>query len=694
MRRLLLFLALAGVALAQTDAPPELDQPFAPDSMPPIGAPPVNLHGNLKVVFSGATSFSEAALRQGIARQIRTIEELGLDEPDAYDAMFFLESFYRKHGYAQAEGTYAIVGPWELHLTIEEGPLFHVGSVNFIGNHAFDAATLTKYLLGPIRERYPRIRDNLRLPLVEADIFSGADLVRRLYASSGYLEAEVDPPVINLDTAQTSATIELTIREGIAYRFGDIRFTGEPGLPREELLSVIAKQTQDVYTDGRLAAAGRTLDDYLTKRGHFLATVVPSSDLTAARDGQVPVTFHIEAGAVFRFDGVTVTGTEGVRPSFIQKRMQRLTGQVYSPRAIDKTFRELIQTGLFRNVRITPEVIPGDQVRLDVTVEEALPKEFGFGLGYASFYGGIVSLSYRDLNFLRNGRPFSVNLEANQRGFTGEVLYTDPWFLDSDYELRLRLYALNERLKGYSKNEIGFRPTLSRHLASHWKVSGFVNAKAVVTYDVEIEPESLVGKTDYSVFSIGLSQTVDYRNNPALPTRGFIFSTSIEVAPAGVGEVSFVRGLARFSYYLPITARSALALGARGGVIAPLSNQELPIDERFFNGGATTVRSFSELTLGPKDRAGYPLGGEGFTVFNIEYTFPLIGDLYGAVFVDAGNVIADAGDFGIEEMRYAVGAGLRYNLPIGALRFDYGLNPSPRDGEAQGAFHFAVGVAF
>ena len=48
----------------------------------------------------------------------------------------------------------------------------------------------------------------------------------------------------------------------------------------------------------------------------------------------------------------------------------------------------------------------------------------------------------------------------------------------------------------------------------------------------------------------------------------------------------------------------------------------------------------------------------------------------------------------VEDMRYAIGGGLRYNLPIGAIRLDYGLNPSPAPGDAQGAFHFAIGVAF
>jgi len=694
-RALLLFLGLATAALAQTDAPPELDQPFAPDTMPPVGAPtPPPQRGRLNIVFSGNTAFTERQLRTGLARQIQTIEQYGLDEPNAYDAAFFLDSFYRQHGYAQVESNYQIAGPWELRLAVHEGPLARVGAITFEGAAGYDTKTLTDYLLGPTRERYPRIRKDINLPFVEADIFNGADLVRRLYASGGYLKAEVDPPEITFNDGQTAANITLAIREGMQYRFGAIRFSGSDLYPREKLLEIVNAQTKDIYTDARLAAAGRALEDYFIRHGHFTATVTPVADAAASKDGLVPAEFQISAGPVFHFDGITVAGTKGVKPSFVQNRMRRLTGQTYSPAAIDKTFRELIQTGLFRNVRITPAAIPGDQVRLDVAVEEAKPKEFGVGLGYASFFGAIVSASYRDLNFFGSGRPFSVNVEWNQRGLSGELLYTDPWLFESDYQMRLRLYALNATLKGYAKNEVGFQPTFSRFLTEHWKLSAYLTLKGVAINKIDIEPSDLVGQQDYNVLAFGFTQTLDFRNNPTLPTRGYILSTTVEVAPNGIGDIAYFRALGSFSYYLPITAKSTLALGARGGVISDLNGNGLPIDERFFNGGATTVRSFSELTLGPRDHQGYPLGGQFFTVFNAEYTFPLIGDLYGAVFVDAGNVISDAGDAGFEDMRYAIGAGLRYNLPIGAIRFDYGLNPDPHPGEAQGAFHFAIGVAF
>jgi outer membrane protein insertion porin family len=694
MRTLIFFLLLTGSLLAQDDSPPEYESPADPDLLPPLDAPLPDLKGKLAVSFVGATAFAKNQLRTGIIRQIQTIEQFGLDAPNAYDARYYLEAFYHNHGYAHAEVADTIEGPWSLRLTIKEGPRALIGDIHITGNHTFTTEALMKYLLGPLREANPRIRKITDLPVDDEALYGGTDLIRRFYASSGYLNANVEAPVITYNAEQTSATIELTLTEGIAFRFGAIHFTGSPALPRQEMLAVMAKQTKSIYTNGRLDAATRALEDLYQKRGYFTSTVLPSADPETARDGMVPVTFEIEAGPIYHFSGVTVTGNERVKPSFIQRRLRNLQGKPYNPAAIEKSFRELNQTGLFQNLRMVTEAEPGDAVRLDVTVEEAKTKEFSFGLGYASYYGGLLSASYRDLNFLGNSRPFSVNLEASQKSLNGDILYTDPWWFDSDYKLQARLFANNEDLKGYSTIAFGVQPTISRDLTEHWNVSTFVIAKYVTTYDIEIKPASLVGREDYSVVSIGFTQTLDYRNSPTLPTRGYIFSTTVEVAPQGLGDVSFVRGLGRFSYYLPVTTKSTFALGARAGVIAPLGGQGLPIDERFFSGGATTVRSFSEFSLGPRDRSGYPLGGQAFTVFNAEYIFPIIGDLHGAVFVDAGNVISKAEDFGLENMRYAVGAGLRYNLPIGSLRLDYGLNPDPKNGEAQGAFHFAVGVAF
>ena len=146
--------------------------------------------------------------------------------------------------------------------------------------------------------------------------------------------------------------------------------------------------------------------------------------------------------------------------------------------------------------------------------------------------------------------------------------------------------------------------------------------------------------------------------------------------------------------------RSLLAFGARAGIVYPLDTAgqpaayAIPIDERFFTGGSTTVRSFAERDLGPHDPRGNPIGGQYYSIFNVEYTFPIYGEILGAVFVDAGNLLPDASEPGLNDLRYGIGAGLRYNLPIGPVRLDYGVNPSPKENEAFGAFHFSFGFAF
>ena len=700
MKRCALAFALLAVrfAFGQADAPPERETPAARDKLPKLDAPAPATKGKLAVQFSGATAFKEKQLREAIARQIATIEESGLDDANAYDAGFFLESFYRKNGYSQVGVTGQIAGKWKLRLVIQEGPQTKIASVTVPGAKSHTAAELTNYLLGPTRERFPRIKKDAALPFVEADVQSGADLVTRLYAAEGFLDAVIEPPQIAFSEDKRTAAITLAVEEGAQYRFGTITFAGTPVYPREELAKVIAEETGKPFTLGRLDAAQRKLEDFYKKRGHFLANVVASGGREMAERDRVPVTFTLTPGPRHRFDGATLRGLENVKPQFVQNRLMKLRGETYDPDLIDEKFRELIQTGLFKNLRINPQLAPGNKVRLDIEIQEAKPKELGLGLGFASYEGVIASLTYTDRNFLRTARPITFGVEYTSRGYKGELLWSDPWLFESDYRFRARLYALTRDEVGYSKFEYGFQPSLARNITKHWEVSAFLLAKQVEITDSTIAPRDLLGAEKYLANSVGVSSTLDLRNNPANPTRGFIGTVTFDAASSALGsEVEFLRATARFSYYVPVTARSGLAFGARGGVIAPMgrtSSARLPIDERLFSGGSTTVRSFAERRLGPKDPGGLPIGGEAFTVFNVEYAFPIYGDLKGAVFADAGNLQSRAADFGLGDMRYGLGAGLRYNLPFGPIRLDYGVNPSPRVNEGRGALHFSIGVAF
>jgi outer membrane protein insertion porin family len=357
-----------------------------------------------------------------------------------------------------------------------------------------------------------------------------------------------------------------------------------------------------------------------------------------------------------------------------------------------------MRTGLFNILQINPQPVGENYLRLDIAVEEAKAKEFGVSVGYGTYTGGIFGFSFADRDLFGYGRPLITSIEISERGYKGEILWDDPHFFESDVELKVRLSAFTFDFEGYSKFEIGNRAEFSYSLTKKYKVAVFGSERRVEIVSSDIK-DKFLGDTKYFVSSIGLSHTLDLRDSPVVPSRGFVFDQTFELANNAIGsEIEFFRTTARASYFIPF-GKTLLELGARAGLVRPLTESTsdinaIPIDERFFNGGSTTVRSFGERDLGPHDHRGHPLGGEFYTIFNVEYTFPLYGELQGAVFVDAGNLLPDADNPGFDDMRYGIGAGLRYKLPIGPIRLDYGVNPDPREHEDFGAFHFSFGFAF
>ena len=669
---------------------------------------------NANVTIVGATAFKEEELRSQLKEQLTAIAELGLTAARGDDAAFLLELFYRKNGYEKASVRYVIEGS-RLRLEIGEGVRVTVGEVGFVGNDHVASDKLLEFVIGPTRERYGKTEK--RLPLVKNDLAEGVELVRRLYIAEGYLKVIVQAPHYSFAADGTQANLTIAIVEGPQYAFGDLQFAGRTVYDAAELRKEMADLLQEPYTDRRLADIPRRLQTFFKARGYYAVKVDATGNPAAARGGRVPVRVTISPGPVYYFDDSTVTGLQRLRPSYVTKRFSKLSGKKYNPKIVDEKFREMMKTGLFSVLQIRPVASNGDRLHMEVVAEEAKSKEFGFSLGYGSFAGLIVGASYRDRDLFGYGRPLTTSVEYSSRGYKGEVLFEDPYLFDTEIHFKTRLGALTYDFDGYSKFELGARLEFERELTKQYKLGAIFSARHVEVTSASIAPIFL-GRTAYQVNSFGFTQTLDLRKSPFVSPRGLVIDNTFDYAGSEIGsQVEFVRSTARISYFFPFAKnkkviavnptgredeasswerwfhRSMLAFGARAGVIQGVSGSSIPIDERFFNGGSNSVRSFAERDLGPMDR-GNPIGGEFFSVFNLEYTFPVYGELQLAVFADAGNLRARAEDAGLDDMRYGVGLGLRYQLPIGPLRIDYGVNPDRRSGEAFGAFHFSFGFAF
>ena len=671
------------------------------------------------IEFRGQHAFDEKELRSQLKEQITTIDDFGLTAARGDDLAFFLAVFYRKHGYAKVDVRYVIESSDRLRLEINEGPLMTLGNVIFDGNTREPAEKLFEYAVGPTRERYSKLQKNL--PFVAADVQEGADLVHRFYIAEGFLDAVVDPPRYTYREQSNQVDAIIPIHEGKQYFFGDVSFSGRAIYDAETLRGQMLDLLQQPYTDARVADIPRRLQTYFKTRGYYDVKVEATGAPEEAVNGRVPVEIAIAAGPLYHFDGVTVSGLDRLRPGYVTKRFRKLSGQTYSPDVLDERFRTLMGTGLFNVLQIKPVPVDGNLLRLDISAEEAKSKEFGLAIGYGSYEGGIFGVLFRDRDLFGYGRPLTTSIEVSQRGYKGEIAYEDPFLFDTDFAFKARLAALTFDFDGYSKFELGGRLELTRKITKQDEAGVIFAVRHVEITSAAIKPIFL-GETSYFVNTLGFTNTFDLRDSPLVSPRGLVINNTLDLALSAFGsDIEFVRGTVRVGYYIPFGPKplapgvvedntgsglqrwfrqSSLAFGARAGIIHSLTTSgadeatAIPIDERFFNGGGNSVRSFGERDLGPHDRKGHPIGGEFFTIFNIEYTVPIFGELEGALFTDAGNLLPTAEEPGLDDMRYALGVGLRYKLPIGPVRLDYGVNPNPQNGEDFGAFHFSFGFAF
>src|SRR5262249_22686856 len=202
------------------------------------------------IEFRGAQAFKEKELRVALKEEITTIEDYGLSPARADDLAFFLEVFYRKHGYAKVDVHYVIESGDRLRLNIDEGPRFLLSQVIFDGNAHEPADKLFEYMVGPTRERYSRMEK--RLPFVAADLEEGTHLVQRFYVAQGFLNAIVDPPRNKFQLGSSEVGVVVPIHEGRQYFFGNITFGGQTVYGADALRGQISDLLQRPYTDVRV----------------------------------------------------------------------------------------------------------------------------------------------------------------------------------------------------------------------------------------------------------------------------------------------------------------------------------------------------------------------------------------------------------------------------------------------------------
>src|SRR5437762_12851390 len=198
------------------------------------------------IEFRGQQAFKEKELRSQLKEEITTVDEYGLSPARADDLAFFLEVFYRKHGYAKVNVHYVIESQNRVRLDIAEGRLMTLSKVIFDGNSKEPADKLFEYVVGPTRERYSKLQKNL--PFVAADMQEGAKLVHRFYLAEGFLDCAVDPPRYVFHDQTNQVDVVIPIDECRQYFFASIAFTGQATHDAETLRGQLLDLSHQSYT--------------------------------------------------------------------------------------------------------------------------------------------------------------------------------------------------------------------------------------------------------------------------------------------------------------------------------------------------------------------------------------------------------------------------------------------------------------
>ena len=642
-----------------------------------------------EVRIQGLHTISEKEALDLIGGRLEFIRARAASASRADDAAFLLERVLKQRGY-NSPGVRAEVRPPSLIvLHVQEGPLSTLGQVRTPGADTELGKEIAEQFESVHHGKTRKI--GKQTPYLASEAPVGVANATALLHSKGYWDATVTLASVNRDPGSGATKVTLDVVTGPLYHLAKPRVAGG-GTDQPATAERLAGLIGEVANTANITLARTRVERIYRGTGYQNAKV----EMRAKYEkGLVHLTFHVTPGKQYTVRTLTVTGEERTRHERISNRFKGVEGSVYDSDDVNDRIKKLFATGAFSGLRFDEEPRPDGTIDLTLHVTEGKPDGYYLYAGAGSYEGAFLGGGYYNRNLFGRLWNLTSALEISGIGLLGNLRITDPFFLETDLRFSALAFMTSREFDGWKKLEAGFGAELDWKVTERYALAfAFVNSYTTVT-SYGIPPEEL-GPTDYLLTSLGVTQSYDRLDDPVLPTKGFFASLATEFGFAGgSGSIGFLRADGKLSGYYPVTKKSNLAAGIRAGIVIPSEDHlDLPIDLRFFTGGANSVRSFPERELGPTASNGDPLGGQSYWVANLEYIHSVKGPLRITAFLDAGSLTAQFSEFGSGEVELAAGLGLRLDLPIGPVRLEYGHSLSRDPGEPAGTFHFAIGTAF
>ena len=592
----------------------------------------------------------------------------------------------------------------DLVFEINEGPVTGIQSVNFVGNRAFSD--------GRLRGEITTTESAFWRIFTTSDTYDpdrltfDRELLRRFYLSEGYADFRVLSAVAELTPEREGFIVTFTIEEGERYRFGAVELTTTlRNLDPEQLRGQLETVSGDWYDASAIEESIANMTDSAGNLGFAFVDIRPRVE----RDREnltIALTYDIQEGPKVFVERIDIQGNVRTLDRVIRREFRLVEGDAFNSAKLRRSRQRIRNLGFFKTVEVAnAEGSSSDKTVVTVDVEEQSTGDLTFGAGFSTTDGPVGSISLRERNFLGRGQDVRLGFTLAGERTQFDFSYTEPFFLDRDLAAGVDLFRVvtDQDESSFELERIGGTLRTGYDVVENLRQVWRYTLQQQTISDVDANASVLVKDDEGTRIesSIGQTLTFDNRDSRFDPREGYIASGTLKLAGLG-GDVRHLRSALGGGYYYSLLDDFTVGLRGEVGNVFGLG-QDTRVSDRFFKGGANSLRGFEFGGIGPRDRTtNYSVGGKLFYTGTVELSFP-VGlpddvNIRGRVFSDVGS-LWDFDGLGtdIEDSsspRMSVGTGISWVSPFGPFIIDFGVPVVKESFDETEIFHFSFGTRF
>ncbi|HOW88994.1 MAG TPA: outer membrane protein assembly factor BamA, partial [Elusimicrobiales bacterium] len=449
-------------------------------------------------------------------------------------------------------------------------------------------------------------------------------------------------------------------------------------------------------------------------KGYLKAVLRPEKTRNPANE-EIDIDFAITENDPVYVGHIDVAGNKVTKTYVIRREIVQKEGEVFSSGRIRRSHEKLFNLGFLDDVGMAINPTPGEQDKVDLVfdVTEGKPGMLTAGAGISSRDGLVGTLSLQHLNLL--GRAYRTSLSWNfgKRVQDYYLSWSTPWFAGKPTTLGLDVFntrryrPYRDSLSAYTEKRTGGKLTLGpRFEEDKYRLTTSYTFEKVNVSEVDSIYTSELPSGTNVTSSVGAEFARDTRDNIWDPVRGSRASVGVDLTggPLG-GDVNYYKPNVAYSYNLKLFSIDdypfVLAFSNKFGYGAGFGNTpKLPVYERYFLGGADSIRGYNNNgQVGPLN------GGNIYDIMNLEFHFPLAREkkrtiVQWAFFLDVGNSWTHFDDISLRSgtkvtnLKAGAGFGIRFTTPAFPIRLDWGYGFNHKPGEQLSDIYFTLGNLF